>query len=61
MIEEIIKDVGRCPTPWQGEVLPAPPARPMDVQKFDAAVEQALRRGAGGSNLGAFSPQSDRR
>ena len=23
--------VGRCPTPRQGEVLPAPPARPMDV------------------------------
>ena len=27
----VIGDVGRCPTPRQGEVLPAPPARPMDV------------------------------
>ncbi len=26
-------DVGRCPTPRQGEVLPAPSARPKDVPK----------------------------
>ena len=33
----VIGDVGRCPTPRQGEVLPAPPARPMDVP--EVAVE----------------------
>ena len=30
--------VGLCPTPWQGEARPAPPARPADVPDRDAPV-----------------------
>ena len=31
-----MEGVGRCPTPRQGEVRPAPPARPADVPDRDA-------------------------
>ena len=34
--------MGRCPTPWQGEVLPAPPARPMDVPTERRGRKQRL-------------------